>query len=374
MKNWDSLAVLSMDGRISNQVVWPGKESIFPAETCARHVYVGHADNLKTVPADVRDHRRTKLFAGASAYQFLIELYVGLKSPRGIFDENVAGQVRSAWKRHVQDQPVSHKKIKPFIDAIFHDGSLVKTLLMPYQRHPTLINTAIEKAELAPEKTALVICGSVSTSVEAITALATKRAVNPGTILLTHPNENDLRIVDQEVKNLRYPKALKADLIYTPLQKALSSIQQVDAIIVCQPMGNGVVPPPPDLKRLNEEICTRWKHYCQTYPDHQTKLVHIKGDPHLRGETVGPWLHLCCDERFIPFPTLKEETQKRVSLVKQVAAKTREAVRLMQNMRMEGDRLTELTLDPETLELNYKLARRPQLAKVGGVEQLPKKL
>lgn len=360
MVDWKSLAVLSVSGKIPNQIGWTNSDNIFPAETCARHVYVGQTQSFHDIPQALKKHPKTKIYHGDNAYKFLIELYIGLQSMKGLFDQHVSGQVRESWKRYVADQPQQHKILTPYMDGIFHDGSLIKTTLKPFQRHPKIINTAIEMANLSPEKDVLVVCGSEATSVEVITALGTKKAINPDNIFLTHPDEEILANIYNAVNLLQYRNAIKADLHFVPMNEALSTtILHTNAVMVCQPMVDKKTGVNSQLVDINDSICNAWKKRCKSCAKVDSKIIHLKGDPYARGATVGVWLEFAYDNNFIPFTTIKEENSQRIAFIISISKKAKEAVNHMAELRINGDRIRALSFNVETMELSYTVPRRP---------------
>jgi hypothetical protein len=364
MLNWNELTIVTTEGSVPNQTKWHPGSAIFPAETCARHIYVGRINDFGDISQELLGHKKTRFYRGIEAYSFFLEFFAGLRSHYHS-DKETSGQVRRAWNEYVRKFPNQHKILKPYMDALFCDGSLVKsTILKPFLSRPTLVNTAVKMAGLSTNSRVLVVGGAEDLSTEVITGLGHKKRYTPGKITLTHPSANALNDIVRKIRTLPKYRAIQAHLEPITFDRAFTEEDNVatlfnaQAIFVCQPM---TASEQSELGIINSKLCEAWQLRCMVDPDHNAKLIHLKGDPLLRGETTGVWDNLPASNAFISYVTLKQRNGERVDFIKRVTEKAKETIGHLAALRLQGDRVVDISLDTNSgdMPLNYILARRP---------------
>jgi hypothetical protein len=360
--DWNDFSVLTFPGHFPKQLGWQPGETLFPAETCARHIYVGVRQAFEDVPEILKSRLKT----GLDAYTFVINFASGLRSNK-IFDEEVGGQFSKSWDHFSKKNGGLEKSLKSYIDPILHDVKLVKSaILKPHSRRPTEINTANVMANLSPEKEAFVICGTLYSSLQVITGMGNKRRCDPGVMTLTHPIQEELEKIQHSLEDKYYRKPLKVELRYASWNQipwhdpANPIVRKASAVFVLQPMANG---PSEHLDQINQDLFRSWTLRRQHEPSHDAKLIHLKGSPFDRGETVRPWDQLGPEDGFIPYIAVKKKTSERFEFVHAVAQKAYEAVHYLADCRMAGDKVNDIFFDAEAMELTYKLASRPKFNK-----------
>ncbi len=362
MSNWNEFAALVIPGHFPNQLGWHPNESILPAETCARHVYIG----LKEAFNDAPDILKNRLKIGLDAYTFVMHFASGLKSGK-IFDEEVSGQLRKAWIQF-EDKNCPHKKrLHPYIQEILHDIKLVKSaILKPHSRRPTEINSLRTLAHLSPEKQVLLVCGSEASSLKVITGIGNRRPNDPGKITLTHPDEETLSEIHMRLNQKEFRKSLAAELDFVSWNDISWSnrnnpiVQRSDAFLVLQPMAAEPSTQDSGLFAINDALCQAWMIRCEKEPQHNAKLIHLKGNPHERGNTTGQWRQFGPEHGFVPYTAIREETSNRFKFIKKVAEAAVTSIEYLGAHRINGDRVEAVVFNPETMDIDYKLARRPQ--------------
>lgn len=363
---WDNFAVLDtreVTGAKLKERLYPEHQShaasALPVETCARQVYCLTSEALQRVPQDVRSSTKTSIMQGQDAYRFMVGFYTGLNSAQ-LFETHVAGQLVQAYSAHQQRHPAS--PLKPYLDAVLHDGAMIReNILRPHLRRPSLINIALEYAQLDPAKKALVVCGEdMNKNVEWVCAMAHWKKTNPGVVYLTHPDAQITAAVAEKVGALPAHRAISVPLQVAPFAAVVAGgIAKMDSVFVGLPMtdaqrGTSAAP----LTTANTAMCAAWLQH--GYRDQTPrKLLHLRGDPTQAGATTGAWQVLTSSQHgFVSRNDLKAEQSRRLATLELVKDKAAEAVDHMAALRVQGDRLVALTFDLAGQELCYKLARR----------------
>lgn len=363
---WDNFAVLDtreVTGTKLKDRLYPENQpraaNALPVETCARQVYCLTSETLQRVPQNVRSSDKTTIMQGRDAYQFMVSFYTGLISEQ-LFETHVAGQLVQAYSAHQQRHPSS--PLKPYLDAVLHDGAIIReNILRPHLRRPSLINIALEYAQLDPTKKALVVCGEdVRKNVEWVCAMAHWKKTNPGVVYITHPDEQITATVAEKVGMLPVHRAISVPLQAAPFAAIVEGgLAKMDSIFVGLPMTDPQsASSAASLASANAAICAAWMQH--GYKDGTTrKLLHLRGDPTQSGATTGDWQVLTSSKHgFVSRSDLKAEQSLRLATLELVKDKALEAVGHMAALRIQGDRLMGLTFNLAGQELCYKLARR----------------
>jgi hypothetical protein len=367
MLNWDELTVITTEGSVPNLVGWQANPAIFSAETCMRHIYVGRSDSFGRAADALVSHNKTKTYKGAEAYCFFSEFFVGLKSHYHS-DKETSGQTRSAWNDYCAKNPDDHKKLKPFVDALFADGSLVKSvILQPHLSRPTMVNTAVRMAGVSPADRVLVVGGGRDLTIELISALGHGKRHTPDVITLTHPNRAELGAIIKDVRGLVSFRSIKSELNAVAFNESLkdsnvTNIFNAQAVFVCQPMTKDAKS---GLGNINQQLAEAWQLRALVDLGHDARLLHLKGNPLQRGATTGAWCEVAPDSGFISHEDIRQKNSGRNTFVKSVTQKAQEAIRHMAEARLQGDRVKSITFEADDKALTvgalgYALANRPR--------------
>lgn len=199
--DWANFCILSVDGNTPKNHNWRPPSHFFAAETCARHVYAFLGEH--PIPDGVINANRTRLLKGIDAYQFFMKLYCGAAGTK-ISDKEVSGQMRvsfNKWKETNQSSPNKDniKNLKRLIEALFHDGGLIKSnLITPYLRHQKNFTSAAEITCSSRPQQILVIGGNLVATVELCAALLER--TRPPRLIVTHHNDTDLKSIRDRLK------------------------------------------------------------------------------------------------------------------------------------------------------------------------------
>lgn len=361
MVDWNNLVVVTTEGSVPNSLGWKAGSGVFAAETCMRHIYIGVREDFGEAAKSLLQHKKTKSYEGAAAYRFFLEFYGGLHSHYHS-EQQTAGQTRRAWTRYAETQPDEHKKIKPYVDNLFHDGGLViSSILEGHWRRPILVHTAVDMAGLKPASSALVVGGAAELSKDMIKALGYKKPFTPNVVTFTHPNRCELADIAKAIREFSGYETLKAKFEIIPFQRALedtsaTSIQTADAVFVCTPMTPDRNSP---LGFINKDLHEAWYLRRLLEPDHKAPLFHLKGDPLQKGGSSGVWLDPIPGLDFVSPETLKEKHNERCRYVQRVVEKSKEAIAYLADQRMQGESVKAIEFDPEKMSLSYRMRRRP---------------
>lgn len=364
--DWKRLVVVTTHGSVPNSVGWRCPPTVFPAETCNRHVYIGlHGDFFEKYCAVSNDpvkkllgNSRTKMFQGVDAYKFLVNFGAGLLGEKYQIDKEVSGQLRNAFNNFKEKQI-----ILGYMEAILADITLLKTeILTPHYSRATDANAAINMASLSADSAALIICGPTALSVELISSLGHKRKNTPNMLTLTHPdNQMGMKDILHAIDGKKQGhQIVKAGITVIPFDEALSDGRQTptnlfnaQAVFVCLPMNGSTI---------DQRIYSAWKERKQQNRD-DGLLLHMKGTPELRGASSGPWLSMPPDMGFVPYSTLCAARDARRDALRKVIEATQSAVVTLGQARLMGDRVVAISSaanDNGSLNLKYTYARRPQ--------------
>ncbi len=362
---WDKFAVLDTrevtDVRLKDRL-YPEHQShaahALPVETCARQIYCLTPDALARVPHNVSASPKTTILHGQDAYRFMVSFYTGLSSPQ-LFETHVAGQIGQAYSAHQQRFPSS--PLKPYLDAVLHDGAMIReNILRPHLRRPSLINIALEYAQLDPSKKALVVCGEdMNKNIEWVCAMAHWKKTNPGVVYLTHPDAAQTTVVAERIGTLPAHRTVSVPVQVLPFAAVIAGgMAKMDSVFVGLPVADThSSATTASLAAANTAICTAWQQ--QTHCDVARKLLHLRGDPALVGAPISKGqTPTARGQSFISRSDLKAEQGRRLMTLDLVKDKASEAIAHMAALRMQGDRLVGLTFNLAGQELCYKLARR----------------
>lgn len=365
MINWENFVVLSTPKKLSAKLIWDvsqGQPSgeFFLVESCTRSLYATTSQQMSRIPTSTLDPSTVVRF-GQDAYSFLVKFYTGLES-RHLFELHDAGRLRQSWNNHRTKHPQTHKVLIPYMDAILHDSSLIRSsVLASHTRRPSLFNTAVEKAALAPDKNAMIICDDeIKVAEGSITAMGHFKAINPGTIKITHPNPFVLDQVTQALRSLPSHRVPSVPVTTVPFDEALAShIYTANALFVGQPMTDDTSASSSSLHQFNQRLISTWLARCQKGPS-PARLIHLRGNPDMHGETTGLWRELSFERHgFVSLTQLKEAQTQRRDFILSIAQKAEEAIETMAESRLRGDRLVKLDFNAAHMELAYHWARRP---------------
>lgn len=362
--NWGQFTVLTTKGHLPNKYKWEAPPGTFRAESCARHVYASVEPNLlNNIPPQIKTDSATKFLQGKDAYLFFVKFYAGLEGFR-IVEQHDTNQIDTCWQEFYGNQPNSHLPLKPYITEMMRDArTIAGKILKPFRSNPTPINIAVRLANLAPDKQALIVCGSKDFSSEIIAALGHKKKHTPDTLYLTHPDKTTLDEITCSLKHLPKQRALQAECKSVSINSALTDIlPTVDAVFICQPMTDNPAGESPELAALNNKITGMWK---QRRGQQTGKILHLKGNPFCWETTIGPWATLTADDGFIPFSFLKTQAEHEKARRITVQQTATHIILEIADLRFAGHKVNGIKIkqgspdQPEGFEYEYIIARPP---------------
>lgn len=358
---WDQFVVVTALGHCPKQAGYRPKH-FFPAETCARHVYVGLQEHISEIPSQLLERRAgTEVYCGAEAYKWFMEFYCGLKGHH-LFELHVAGQVQNAWQAHREKHP-GRSNLSFYMDTIFRDGALIREQLPSFcKRRATFANSAVEVAALGPEKTALVIGGDRTITSEIITALGHKKKCNPSLVAVAHPDRSVLNALESKFKHLPTHERLDVPLSFISTDLALDySLCAVDAVFVCQPMVEQATTSNLQLARIDQFLCEAWRLRCEGRGG-PGKILHLAGNPADKEKVCGGWQAFDHNrDGFVPYAMLKAAHRARVEGVKQLTQSTSVVIDRMGEARIAGQRIRNFTYDASMMTFYFEAASGPRI-------------
>ncbi|MDX2028337.1 MAG: hypothetical protein SFW62_06855 [Alphaproteobacteria bacterium] len=358
LPQWDQFVVVTTLGHCPKQAGYTPKH-FFPAETCARHVYVGLQRDIAEIPQSLLGSRKgTEVHYGLNAYAWFMEFYSGLKG-RHEFDLHIVRQVQTAWNLYKERYP-EEKALYPYMETLFRDSALIREHLpVQYMRRPTIPNIAADIAQLAPDKTALIVGGASTITHETVTALGHRKAHNPSFLVLTHPENRELSRLEHEIRKLPPHRKIATTLSVRPFRGALQvALSEADVVFVCHPMASVS---DTSSSEVDIVLCNAWKGSYKKLGNHR-KIIHLKGSPQDRGVTTGPWCELEREHYgFVPLTKLQHERTHRVQSLKQMIAQTSATIRRMGETRMAGQRIRDFSYDAATMTFDFKTADGPRI-------------
>lgn len=325
-----------------------------------RQVYVCLEDVLERIHEGVRSAPETAIRRAGSAYGFLLEFYCGLASEKHS-DRHASNHVTAAWRDYVAKYPNARRDLQPYIDALFHDGSQIKSAMLDqHQYHSTPARAAVKLARVTPEDKVLVIGGEKGVTLEVCKTLFETDKRRPRTTLV-HLDTNKLRDLARGLRDLRYYSEVERYIRFADFGEALATdIMGANKVFVCQPMAN------PEggtsLSQLDEQICAAWLRR-QAVASGSGAIFHLKGCPERDGDTVGPWTRLRETRHgFVPYHHIRDEHARAVALSTRVIGKAKEVVMELVQFRLRGDAVKKISFDPDTMGgcVQYKMATRPR--------------
>lgn len=367
MPHWEEFAVLDINGNLPKQFRWEPEPVLFPAETCARQIFFGRNDGFIALPDGIVRKEGTFFTRGSAAYIHALTFCTGLKGVDR-FDKEVSGQVRRAWLTYQENYPESHKNVLPYVEALLHDAKIVKaTILEPHMRRTTVQNIAVEKANLAPTDTVLLVGGADTLTLDMLTALGHRKKLNPGKIIFTHPTLDRMHAIHRLLKDLPTYRQPEIPICLMPFHQAMEEVvSNVKAVFVAHPIvdeDDFKQNPSEDVSfalKANERLCAAWQARL-THAKAPGHLIHLKGNPHKRCETSGRWLEL--DESqsgFVSFRSITKERIRRIQMVKKVTLRAKEVIAAMAAGRVDvaGERIVKsIHVAKDDLQLSIRWAR-----------------
>jgi hypothetical protein len=290
--------VVSMPSPGENNIIkpWPGMESLFAAEECARFTFVMTPEQVAALPPIVhqlagqhldeyRQHRHrdipVRIEKGPRAYSRLLKLALGLEDMKDDYTRPNQLYVRPEWERYKQSQPENAKKFDTIMKWFSRDfkriNSETEFLTMP---KPTPELSVKKWLNLQGGENVLLVADKLAITESSAKAIA-QASVPPDTITLTHPDAKELAERLKEVKKLQKDKLINGDIkiVTMPFHEAVQhdQMEKFSHVVVCMPIG----------KNKDDDIAlfNAWK-------DRERKdglLIHRKGNPIERGEMTDPW-------------------------------------------------------------------------------------
>ncbi|MER2519112.1 MAG: hypothetical protein ABTQ34_00290 [Bdellovibrionales bacterium] len=368
--NWEDLVVISTAGNIPGQHSWRASRNIFPAETCARHIYIGlHEDffesankssaSISAVTAD----EKTTLYQGRDAIVFLIAFCAGLGSHYQI-DEKISGQICNKWNGYNAEFPESHARLKPYMDKIFADAALLKKcILNPHLKRPTYTNTAIEMAKLSRDSKTLLIVEDEAMSKKMLTALGHGRHDTPDHITIAHPyginSAKSILATAMQAGITQKHNRITTQVTVEPFEhvidksssKRIVTFFNAQAIFLCNRYDNTAVA---------DAVTKAWKSRVKRAERQNGKLIQLtKAEDNAGSNPIAfAWDKLTLSDNYFPFASIEARTLEHMQRVNQVLQITRAAIEHIADLKLEGDRVRDIALMPD-MTLKYVLASRP---------------
>lgn len=357
---WDQFVVVNSKDAFRNQGEWNCGHDFLYVWTCKRSAYFGFKKDLEKIPSEFLKRENTKVYTGAAAFRFALSFYVGIENESRTFDTAASGQLTKDAGLFPQKNQQAAQALRPYMDAIFHDGKIIKSeLLGSFLLQPTDTNTAVKMAKMLPKQTALVVGGKEEIPTAIISALNNKNV----TVIATHGDEaqrqrnqkHTRKHLREQIKDLLREQekgrgSAMAELHFVPLNEAITSaIFKANVVFVCSPAKD---------EETNDPICDAWIKRFAEQPAGDAKIIHLAspGDnPPVSWEKLSSEQH-----GFIPYSTISEQTKETRVLLEAIAKQTKETIQEMSDCRMKGGGINRIMFDEKTKKIEYLYAKPPR--------------
>jgi hypothetical protein len=306
---------------------WKAGSTTATAESCNRQVWFGLQDDFANFPA--RDNPDIQYYEGPQAHAFMTRLYCGLESAR-VGEDSIKGQLCDGWERFPTDDPRKIKAMDKILQDIKADSRFVMgAVLKEFKPHRHEIAARDLSGQQKGDKALLIgsmnRAGKLSSFTDGLArVIGNKRPGRVSEIAVTHPDTKTLRIIYDELIELRNRGILAADIVRVPFRDIGKAIEKADRLYVDLPMGSDPA--------AEEDIVLHWLN--RVYKGNT--LTHVRGNPYDMGASTPLWAEANLDNYVSP-EDVRADMADRAVHNKDVIQNARDAIDFCADLRMGGD-------------------------------------
>lgn len=268
---------------------WYDCDTIF-LDTCVRKTWVAQAGDLAGFPFMGGTEGRAEKLTGEEAYSFLLRLKCGMESPK-FAETNIDGQFMEATQTFARKCRTKYQKMARLLEILKADARYIRANYIDKLQKSTIETAAKSLSEFRPKENIFII-GKVgrNNTISQITTdlfLALRRASH---IFYTAPVEADMGKLTAhfESENIRRNIQKGTSLIPVPFTQSADVFADGAHVFIDQPMG--------DNAWNDSFLIDAWKRTAQR----GFKMVHLRGSPHMKGESTKIWRNAELESYFGP--------------------------------------------------------------------------
>jgi hypothetical protein len=307
---------------------WWNKASLPYAASCARQIWFGDVQAFKTFPVPEGQECNIKFLRTHEAYANLLAVLSGYESKR-IGEQHIRGQFAQGWSQYTQEHPDGAQRMQKLVGQLKTDAAFIHTHISSCFQERCEAQAA---RDLSGQKKGDYIAifagkgrhGGLTPLTERMIRVSENlQKKNDDFITVVSPTDADFSATSAEIDLWRSQHKIRTKIDVVRTSALPIAISEAKHVYVLTPMGESI--------KTDKMIVDAWQKYAVA----DGHLVHLRGDPSLRGTSDQFWGGQEIRQYISP-ESVQGELKHRDEVNERVIANAQEAFTVCAQARCKG--------------------------------------